>query len=238
MTFEKFIICSDIHGDKQDPSAVAAFFKFNALWKAKHRILAGDLWDFRPLRKGASPEEKLEGMIADKKAGFEFADKFKPTVFIRGNHDERIYELAGGTQGIINDYAMQCVGDIETHFAKVNCPLIPYSVHEVYRLGHMKVIHGFNTGIYAARNAALVYGGVIMGHTHSIDYYSIPGLERRAGRIIGCLCELKMPYASRHMATLRQAHGWAYGYVNPKTGAYYCFQAEKIDERWFHPMDL
>ncbi len=237
--WQKFIVGFDPHGDKQDPDANSAFFKFAAHWKAHYHILGGDLWDFRPLRHKANDEEKRESMKQDFESGMEWLARFKPDYFIRGNHDERLWELAAADNGVRSDYAIEGIGKIEKETKRLGCRMLPYHKRDgVLRIGHLKVIHGFFCGVYAARQTALVYGSTLFGHVHDITEHCIPGLERRVARACGCLCQLDMEYAARSPNTLRQAHGWAYGVINSRTGDYHVFQAEKIGGKFMCPSDI
>lgn len=227
--WERFIGAFDVHGDKQDPRAVEPFFKFCDIWKPHTRFFGGDAWDFRPLRGKANDDEKRESMRVDFEAGLEFIKRFKPNYFIRGNHDERLWELAESGDGVRTDYARIGTAQIEKELKEMNCRMLPYHKSKgVLRLGHLKILHGFFCGVYAARQHALVYGSCLFGHVHDITEHSIPRLERSVARACGCLCELDMPYAARTPNTLRQAHGWPYGVINTKTGHYHVFQAEKV----------
>lgn len=239
MALIKFQCGFDIHGDMQDVSAVKAFFDFAAIWKPKIRICGGDLWDLRPLRRGACDDEKRESLRADFKAGKDWFNKFKPTHFLRGNHDERLWELAEADRGTASDYAQEMIGEVEAMVAHHKCAMLPYHKRDgVLRIGSLKILHGFAGGIYAARQTALVYGSSLFGHVHTIDEHAIPGLERRVARACGCLCRLDMDYNARQMNTLKQANGWAYGLINDKTGQYHVFQAEKIGDVWMLPSDF
>ena len=60
MGLERIIFASDLHGDLLDSQAVDALYAFTKEWKPHHKIFGGDLFDFRPLRKGATTEEKAE----------------------------------------------------------------------------------------------------------------------------------------------------------------------------------
>lgn len=235
----RFLVGADIHGDQQEASAVKAFFKFAEIWKPEIRICAGDLWDFRPLRNGASEDEKRESMREDLKAGKDWFNQFKPTHFLRGNHDQRLWELAIAGRGVVSDFAQEGVEEIEAMVAHHKCKMLPYHKRDgVLKLGHLKVLHGFASGIYAARQHALVYGSCLFGHVHAIDEHAIPGLERRVARCIGALCKLSMPYNERHMNTLKQAHGFAFGVLSENTGNYHVWQAEEIDGKWIIPSDF
>lgn len=239
MSWKRFIVCSDLHGDKQDPDAVDVFFQFTKQWRPHIRIFAGDLWDFRPLRKKANDEERRESMAADKDAGLRFLKRFHPDALIRGNHDERMWELAEMDCGVLSDYARESIEGIDKLLKRMKCRMLPYHKRlGVFRLGHLKILHGFASGIYASRQHALVYGSCLFGHTHAVDEHAIAGLDRRVSRNIGCICRLDMDYNSRQMNTLKQAHGFAYGVTNTRTGDYFVWQAEEIGGQWAMPSDV
>lgn len=236
--WQKFVVASDVHGDKQCARAVKVCLDFCRLWKPDLRILAGDLWDFRPLRKKACEDERRESMAKDYDAGMDFLRAFQPHFFLRGNHDERLYELAASDRGIESDYAIKAVLEIEKELKSLRCRMLPYHKRDgVLRLGHLKILHGFASGVYAARTHALVFGSCLFGHTHSIDEHAIPGLERRVARNIGALCQLDLEYNSRQLGTLKQANGFAYGIVHKKSGEFRVWQAEEISGEWILPTD-
>ena len=105
MKHDRFVICADSHGDMVDPVASKALFAHIADWKPQIRIHLGDAFDFRNLRRGASDEEKAHSLQDDWDAGSDFLRKFfdggKQNHFLRGNHDERLYDLCGSATGII-----------------------------------------------------------------------------------------------------------------------------------------
>lgn len=107
MSLIRFQVGFDPHGDMQDLPTRKAFFDFAALWKPKLRICGGDLWDFRPLRAGASDDEKRETMRGDFKAGVKWFNEFKPTVYLRGNHCQRLWRLAKAGKGVATDRQIQ-----------------------------------------------------------------------------------------------------------------------------------
>lgn len=236
--WKKFIVAFDVHGDMQDKRSVEVFHKFSAIWKPDIRIMGGDLFDFRPLRRKADAEERRESLVKDFESGMEFLKEFGPHYFIRGNHDERLWELAAMRKGIESDYALQGIGEITDELQALKCRMLPYHKRDgVLRLGHLKILHGFHSGIYASRQTALIYGSCLFGHIHTIDEHAIPGLERRVARACGCLCKLDFDYNARQTLTLRQAHGFAYGIINERTGDYRVWQAEEISGTWILPTD-
>ena len=75
----KFQAGFDVHGDQQSKRACGVFFDFADVWRPDYRVMGGDLFDFRPLRKKASEDEKRESMRGDFEAGMEFLKRMRPT---------------------------------------------------------------------------------------------------------------------------------------------------------------
>lgn len=239
MSWKRFIGGWDIHGDQQDPAANDVFFQFCDIWKPHIRICGGDLWDMRPLRKGASREEQEESLKGDIAAGLAWFKRFRPHYFLRGNHDERLWEFRDTAKGLAQDAAADGCRDIEAAVNRINCKMLPYHVRDgVLRIGHAKFLHGFFTGIYSARQHAATFGSCMFGHVHYIDEHSIPGLERRVGRAVGALCLLNMKYLERKPGSLKHAHGFPYGIIDDQTGDYFTWQAEEINGAWMLPSDI
>lgn len=237
--WKKFVAAGDVHGNSQDPAANKAFFKFVDIWKPDIRVCAGDLWDFRPLRTKATADERRESMRDDYEAGRKWIEQFRATHFLRGNHDERLWDLAAKNDGVLSDYANQAIGDIHKMLKTLECRILPYDRRAgVLSLGHLKIIHGYSAGVNAARRAAQTYGSVLCFHGHSIQHVSIEGIENRMGRMCGCLCKLDMDYVRASLGSLMWRSGYAYGVVNEKTGDYHVWQAEEVNGLWILPSDV
>ena len=238
MSLKRFIFASDLHGDKQDKSAVAALLAATESFKPHHRIFGGDLVDARPLRKGAGSEERAESMVEDWQKGLNFLNLWRPTHLLMGNHDVRLYRLAEADKGIESDFAWKGVNELEGRLKKIGCKFLPYHKKKYFEFGKLRMIHGFFHGVYASRQMANVYGSVIYGHTHSVDEFSVPGIERRIARGAGCLCSLDMEYNSHQPNSLRHAHGFVLGVYNQKTGRHWSMQCEEVDGTWVIPENL
>lgn len=238
--WKRWISAGDIHGDQQDVRANLAFFKFLRLWKPEIRVLNGDLWDFRPLRNGAGPDERRESMQDDYDAGIRWIEQFQPTNFNLGNHDDRLWELAHRRQdGPLTDLANRGVTEIEELLRSMKCKLLPYDKRHVLKIGHMKFIHGFGgAAMTGARRHAMIYGSVHVNHFHSIQSVSIEGIDNRIGCICGCLCKLDMEYNKRHLGALMHRHGWRYGVVNLRSGDYHSWQASEANGKWLLPTGI
>ena len=238
----KFMIVSDIHGNEQDAGAVAAALKFSTAFKPDIRVIAGDLWDFAAIRKGASEEDRSQSMWTDFEAGKKFADDFytesSANHLLLGNHDIRVWDMFDSTDGVKRDLADVMIGDIKLLARKHDAILYPYDSREgVLKIGHLKVVHGFHTGVSACALHARIYGNVVFGHIHSIESYQVPGLDQREARSIGCLCKLNQKYIDRKTAKLRWSHGWAYGWLF-SDGTYQINQARSIDGNYYATREI
>jgi hypothetical protein len=212
---EPFMTVSDFHGDRHDPVARKGSLVFKADWKPVVTLLAGDLWDFRALRSGASKEEKLHSMMSDFETGMEYLEELRPDVFLLGNHDQRLWDAIEydglKKSGPICDLAKILVGRFEKVAKALKLKVLPYDKKEgVWRRNGLAVVHGFDG--MDPENMASMYGNVLYGHGHCITRGAAPHQESEiVARQIGSLCLKGMRYNRGQTRTLRQQHGWAYG---------------------------
>src|SRR3569833_2912139 len=73
---ELFSVVTDTHGDQQDDESVDALFQFMDVFKPTIRVHAGDAFDMRNLRNGASQKEKSESQQEDIDAGLSFLNRY------------------------------------------------------------------------------------------------------------------------------------------------------------------
>jgi hypothetical protein len=238
----RFVVASDNHGDMADATATEALFSFLADYRPEIRIHAGDNWDFRNLRKGASDDEKAASLEDDWNSGADFLDRFfsdgKTKVFLRGNHDERLWDFKESATGLLRDYAADGIKRVEAITRKLGVTMLPYDAETgVYELGKLTVIHGYHCGIGAARQHANIYGNSLFGHIHTIESAPVASREPAEARSIGCLCRRDMGYINRKTAKLRWAQGWAYGVLFPD-GTYQLFQTRNIGGRFYAATEI
>lgn len=234
---QRFIVVSDNHGDMADAASVGALWSFMKEWKPEIRAHAGDAYDFRNLRRGASDDEKAASLADDWEAGNDFLRRFfdggASNHFLRGNHDERIYDFAGNATGVIRDYANDGIKQLEATVKKCRAKMLPYdSDLGVLDLGKLSVLHGFHAGVGACRTHAAIYGNAIFGHVHTIETASVASREPAEARSIGCLCKRDMDYVNKKTGKLRWAQGWAYGLLFPD-GTYQLFQTRNIAGQFY-----
>ena len=243
MKHRRFVVASDSHGDQVDPETERALFAFIADFKPQLRIHAGDAWDFRNLRRGASDDEKAHSLEDDWQAGSDFLRRFfdggRENHFLRGNHDERLWHFAHSATGLLRDYAHDGIKRVEKLAAKSRAKMLPYDSRlGVLKLGALKVIHGYAAGIGAARKHAIVYRNCLFGHTHNCD---VAGAESDEGvseaRGIGACCKLDMPYNAHQTGKLRHQNAFCYGLLFDN-GTYQLNQAKKIEGRFYAASDF
>ena len=236
---KRFTICSDVHGSLLDTVATKACLSFVREYKPEIRVIAGDLFDFAAIRKGATDDERALSMRDDFEAGSRFALEFfkggKENHLMLGNHDVRAWDLRDSTDAVRADLGQMMVRDIEGLARGCKAKLWPYDSREgVLEIGHLKVVHGYHTGVSACASHSRIYGNVVFGHVHSIENYQTPGLRQQEARAIGCLCNLNPDYANRKTGKLRWAHGWAAGHVF-EDGTYSIFQVRGVNGQFHAP---
>jgi predicted phosphodiesterase len=243
MQSRRFVVASDSHGDQIDATTETALLSFIADFKPQIRIHAGDVFDFRNLRRGASDDEKAHSLEDDWQMGSDFMRRFfdggRENHFLRGNHDERLWNFAHSATGLLRDYAHDGIARVEKLVAKSRARMLPYDSRiGVLKLGALKVIHGYAAGIGAARKHAIVYRNCLFGHTHNCD---VAGAESDEGvseaRGIGACCRLDMPYNAHQTGKLRHQNAFCYGLLF-SDGTYQINQAKKIDGRFYVASDF
>ena len=184
----KFVAVGDNHGDMIDADVAKEFYKFLRWWKPDEIIHLGDNYDFRSIRRGAGRKEEDESLVNDIKAGNEFISRVQPTIFLNGNHDDRLDQIINdSTSGMLRDYCFELKQSIYNHLKRNGCKKIyPYHAEEgVHTLKNIKFVHGYTCGIRAVEEHAIHYaspsGAVIMGHLHSIQQIN----ARKHGGAVG-----------------------------------------------------
>ena len=90
MSYKKFLVAADNHGSLVSEEAKKKILDFAKTWKPHYRIHLGDFIDLAPLRRGASSEERADGIADDVMMGMDFLREFKPNYLTIGNHDDRL----------------------------------------------------------------------------------------------------------------------------------------------------
>lgn len=241
----RFVAAGDNHGDMADPDAVDALREFIKDYRPTERIMLGDCFDFRSLRKGAGNDaEAAESLRADIDAGVKFLRMFRPTVYLKGNHEARAANLAASSgSAIVRDYCADLDASITSAAKQAGAKLVlPYHAElGVFRLGPVAFIHGYAHGLnatalqgshYASRGGALIHG-----HTHTLSQVNLTKHGGGAAFSAGCLCQKEaMGYAAHRLATSRWGSGFAAGWVDGDD--WKVFLVHRVGRRWIWQTDL
>ena len=220
----RFVFACDSHGDMADPQALDALWEFCKDYKPDIRVAGGDHFDLRALRRGvgSSDAESGESLKADLEAGKDFLRRFRPSVYLWGNHEHRLDNLISSSgSAMVRDYCQDIKDDINRTAKQAGAKVIlPYHADKgVYRLGPVAMVHGYAYGENATIKQGLHYaeagGALIHGHTHTLA--SIALTKHGSGNAFsaGCLClKDEMGYAAHRLATARWGSGWVAGWVD------------------------
>ncbi len=234
---QRVVIMSDNHGDMADAPTLDAIEDFCTQFKPDHRIHLGDCFDLRALRNGADAQDKADGITADVEAGLSWLERYRPDVFMVGNHDFRLWDKAASrTDGVLRDACNLLIRDVED--ATKGVVVKPYDKRDgVHEWGDMRFIHGSFSNLHTAYKLASHYGKATMGHIHSsTGPVRFPHIQGAVGYTCGASCRLSMGYNRTHVGTLRQNNGFMYGFRRRKFVQ--LFHVEPADGHWIYPTEF
>ena len=242
MSYRKFIVATDNHGGLVCHEAKKVLLAFCETWKPNYRIHLGDLWDFSPLRRGASQEEKAHGIADDFIEGLKFLDDYKPNYLTLGNHDDRIYQYATHcADGMLRERCEELVIASEKEFKRRKITFCEYKVTQYLKLpeGGPKLIHGFRSTVSPARAHYDNWGSCLHGHCHTVDEHTARHIDGGKAYSVGCMADLnQLSYSDRQPAKLGHRNGFLYGIINTKTGDWKAWQVSKENEAWISPQGM
>jgi hypothetical protein len=223
-----------------DPEALDALWEFCKDYKPEVRVAGGDHFDLRALRRGvgSSDAESGESLKADLDAGKDFLRRYRPTIYLWGNHEHRLDNLISSSgSAMVRDYCADIKADINvTAKASGAKTILPYHADKgVYRLGPVAFVHGYAHGENATVKQGLHYaeagGALIHGHTHNLS--SIALTKHGSGNAFsaGCLClKDEMAYSAHRLASARWGSGFVAGWVD---GANWkAWLVHKVGDQW------
>lgn len=204
---------SDNHGEFQVDAVIEQVIRVRKEFKPDIVVHHGDAFDLPWLMRRASEEEKNRSITEDMEKGEAFLRQIKPTHYILGNHESRLWK----------QYRQQATGSAKQHLlggiieriqaAAGGAKMYEYHIKRtILKLGQWHLMHGWRAGVYALPNMVKDIGGnLLVGHNHYGDDIEVPTMRRPRGISIPCLCRLDMDYADTHAVTFRQNHGYVQG---------------------------
>lgn len=204
---------SDNHGEYQSDAAIEQVIRFRKEFKPDIIVHHGDCFDLPWLMRRASEEEKNRSITEDMEKGEAFLRQMRPTHYLLGNHESRLWkqyrqQSSGSAKQAMLAGIMERIRD-----AAGEATMYEYHIKRtILRLGQWHLMHGWRSGIYALRNMVKDIGESLMvGHNHAADDIEVDMMKRPRGISIPCLCRVDMDYADTHAVTFRQNHGYVWG---------------------------
>ncbi len=214
MGWTPFAIAFDLHGNAQHAPTVKAFHAHCRNAKPKIRVLGGDVWDFPRLRRGAEGGDLKKPLLPDFEAGCSFIETFRPNDVLLGNHDHRLWRAATDDTHRDHELSAKLVAEFKVTQKRLGFRLHPYSKTRVVKVGPLNVLHGFYSGINAARQHALVYGPCLFGHVHTGEHSVVPRFGARQEAWSAPWMGARPDYAEQTPSTMKWVNGWMAGAVN------------------------
>jgi hypothetical protein len=147
--WQKYLAVSCTHGAEADPRALDAMLRLKEAWKPQFTLHLGDAIDARCLRSGARKDsdsaDHAADLADDLMQGLSFLKALKPNVYLLGNHEARLTELAHSPNAVLSYAAGHVMGRIMDEMGKIKCQVVPYvGVHPagVFMLGDTGFTHG------------------------------------------------------------------------------------------------
>lgn len=239
----KIVAVADPHSTHVNRRAWNQAIAFIDDYKPDLLVHLGDNWDFASLRSAASPEERATSVLEDYKVGEElmrqlFEGRNCEKVFLWGNHDDRIPQGLHKLDGPKKDLCTMIYEKQTKLIKELGVFDVKFDASQgVFKKGPVSFIHGFYHCENTAKKHAEVYGTVLAGDMHSIQYWRLTRKERTEGFHIGCMCDKEPDYMARLAGKMRWEHGFAYGVI--KDDFYEIHQAKmSTDGAFYLPQNI
>ena len=212
------IAMGDNHGHLACDDTLDAIMEGVSRYKPKVRVHLGDNWDMTCLRKGIEngSKEAIDNLREDMDAGIKWIRRYRPTHFLFGNHEWRVYDLLHNTDSMSKARkAQDVIDEMKRELRAVGCRVIkPYDVRDCkITIEGIDFIHGMSHGKNALLQDQATYGtpghGFAMGHLHHEEQLNYQHIEGGAAFLCGCAMDISLAnYALRRSATLRWQNGF------------------------------
>jgi len=207
------------HGHLADKALIKEVLAFESRWKPHTRIHLGDAIDLACLRTGAlgSPDDAMDPE-SDLNDGLNFISRFRPQLYLLGNHEARLTTLMESPRAIVSALAHRIYQQIQDRADEIKCEVVPYHFQNGWRqLGDALFGHGYMINEAAVRDhAEAVCGGtankVVIAHLHRVTQAEGRNRAHPTGYCVGWLGRSEdMHYAAHRRATTSWSRGFAWG---------------------------
>jgi hypothetical protein len=178
----------------------------------------GDFIDMAAARSGAmsdpNAKDRAASVAEDLAAGVDFLQELRPNHILYGNHEARLFSLAGGPNALASHAATLVIQEIERTAKALKARLYPYNIRSYVEIGGTKFLHGYMFNVQAIRDHAETYGRCVIGHLHRVGQERARTLDGVSGYCVGMLARFDMEYAMTRRATLAWSQGFAFGHYS------------------------
>jgi hypothetical protein len=216
--WKKWMAVSCSHGDCVDPEAREHVLKFRDRFKPDTILHLGDFIDMAAARSGAmsdpNAKDRAASVAEDLAAGVDFLQELRPNHILYGNHEARLFGLAGGPNALASHAATLVIQEIERTAKALKARLYPYNIRSYVEIGGTKFLHGYMFNVQAIMHHAETYGRCVIGHLHRVGQERARTLDGVSGYCVGMLARFDMEYAMTRRATLAWSQGFAFGHYS------------------------
>lgn len=207
------------HGHLVDQDLLKQVFAFKQRWKPHTTIALGDHIDLACLRSGAiGTADDAANPEGDLNDGLNFISKFQPSIYLLGNHEDRLFKLMESPRAIVSALAYRIYQQILDRAKEVKCEVVPYSFQNGWRqYGDALFGHGYMINEAAVRDhaEAICQGSatkVVIAHLHRVTQAEGRNRAHPTGYCVGWLGQTEaMQYAAMRRATTSWSRGFAFG---------------------------
>jgi hypothetical protein len=225
------------HGVYADQRAVSAVLKFREAFKPDVCIHLGDAFDVTALRSGAkgTPDEGAP-IAPDIDGGILFLSLLKPTLFLWGNHEDRIDRLVYHHNAIVSALAGELKNALDKTCTDIGAEVVPYrGIYQGREFGGFRYMHGAMFGENAVRDHAETFGNVVFAHTHRAGMAVGRRSDSPRGFCVGTLTRMaNLDYAKTRRSTLGWSQGFVWGYFKGTTSQLWLHEHQGAGE-WLLP---
>jgi hypothetical protein len=207
------------HGHLADQSLLNQILDFETRWKPHTRIHLGDAIDLACLRSGAiGTADDAADPEGDLNDGLAFISRYRPQVYLLGNHEARLTSLMESPRAIVSALACRIYQQILDRAKEIRCEVVPYSFQNGWRqYGDALFGHGYMINEQSVRDhaEAICQGSaskVVLAHLHRVTQAEGRNRAHPTGYCVGWLGRTEeMGYAATRRATTSWSRGFAYG---------------------------
>lgn len=201
---EKVLVLPCVHCPYEHVPSMNTCLAFAKQWKPTQIVILGDFVDGEHVSSFTSHYYSMD-MLEEFEHAISWLDKFGAVQskirYVKGNHDERYERPESVPKPLKRFLALE--RNLELGERKIKT--FPYSNQkkDIYQVGDLRFMHGFHHNQHAAKTMSDRYNNVVFCHTHRIQIFTQPQIDRVTGWNIGMLGRKDLPYAIR-----RSTAGW------------------------------